>query len=326
MKKRLSILLPLLVLTLLSCKRIPLYDLGQQAVHLVLTLDLKLDLEVDLDVDVDVEVSAAIKMPEHHKVLFYAPDDDHLRYTEFVDSTGGIISTPAGNYQMLVYSFGTEYVQIRGEGDIATIEAFTSDITASKSAALASCTRGTEDEPQGPIIYAPDHLLVARDLVEVPLMTNEEQSVVLHASSKTIVETYSFEVRSVVGAEYIESVEAFVTNQARSSFFGRGEVSQEPATLSFPVGVSRRKGCLYTTFNTFGKLPGESHSFLHVLIRDTGGKEHHFSTDITDQFEKKDHHIIIDEPVDIPPPQTASGGIAPTVEPWNEETRDVPIG
>ena len=316
----------LVLLACLSCKRMPLYDLELKKVILSLTLDLKIELDIDVDVDVDVEVEKTIKMPEHNKVLFYHPDNGQLLNSEFVGPTGGAISTSAGTYQMVVYSFGTEYTQIRGEGNIETLEAFTSDITATKSAALYACTRAIGDEPQGPIIYAPDHLLVAREYVVIPEQTMDSQEIVVYASCKTIVETYSFEVHSVVGAEYIESCEAFVTNQARSSFFGLGKVSQQPATLSFPVGVNRKKGYLYTTFNTFGKLPGESRSFLHILIRDTGGKEHHFSTDITDQFEKPDNHIVIEEEIDIPKPESSGGGIAPTVEQWDEEIHDVPIG
>ena len=50
------------------------------------------------------------------------------------------------------------------------------------------------------------------------------------------------------------------------------------------------------------------------------------STDITDQFEKPDHHIIIEEEVDIPKPQGPGGGIAPTVDQWEEVENDVNIG
>ena len=331
MKRARTIICLLTLLAAVACERMPLYDLEKQAIELVLKLNLKLDLQLKLDLDVDVDIETAIKAPEHMKVCFYSPEDGHLRYTEFVDSTGGVISTPAGTYEMLVYSFGTEYVQIRGEGDINTIEAFTSDITETKRATLAAFTRGEDgeqlEEPQGPIIYAPDHLLVARENVVVPEMSTESRNITLTATANTIVETYGFEVHSVIGAEYIESCEAFVTNQARSSFFGRGEVNPEPATIYFRVGVDRKKGCLYTTFNTFGKLPGESRSYLHILVRDTGGQEYHISADITEEFEKPDNQIVVEEPVEIPEPQpTGGGGIAPTVTPWDEEIHDVPIG
>ena len=325
MKTRLCIY-ALVLLALMSCKRMPLYDMEETTVTLRLSLDLDIHLDIPDDKQVDIEIERSIKKPEYHKVLFYSPEDGRQLYSEFVTTYGGHISVPSGSYRMLAYGFGTEYVQIRGEGDINTIEAFTSDITATKSATLAACTRGSEDVPQGPIIYAPDHLLVVNDSVEIPAFTGEAQEIVIRATCRTIVKTYSFEVDSVIGAQYIESCEAFVTNQARTSFFGRGEVSQEPATLCFPVGVDRKHGSLYTTFNTFGKLPGESRSFLHIVVRDTGGKEYYFTQDITEQFENPEHHIVIKDEIDIPKPETHGSGIAPTVDPWEEEIHDVPIG
>ncbi len=315
-----------MLMAFISCNRMPLYDLEAQAVRLVLTLELDLDLDIRNDLDLSVDVERTIQAPDYNKVLFYNQDQGQLLYTEFVGTYGGPIYSPAGDYRMLVYNFGTEYVQIRNESDVNTIEAFTSDITAIKGAALRACTRTSDDEPQGPIIYAPDHLLVVRDDVEIPRMTEQDQDVVIRATSKTIVETYSFEANNVVGAQYIESCEAFVTNQSRTSFFGRGEASREPATLSFPVGVDRRKGCLYTTFNTFGKLPGESRSYLYIIVYDTGGNEHYFSEDITDDFNDPDNHIVLEDIIEIPQPAAKGGGIAPTVEPWMEEIHDVPIG
>lgn len=315
----------LLVMLLPSCKRMPLYN-KETKLELELQLDLDLELELDLDVDVDIELEAAsIKIPEYLKTNFFSPSTGDIQYTQFVGPEGGQLSIGPGRYIMLIYSFGTEYVQIRGENNLNTIEAFTSDITESKLPALQKFTGATKaDDPT--IIYAPDHLLVTRQEVEIPEFSGESQTITISSVVQTIVDTYIFEVHTVVGAEYIESAEAFVTNQSRSSFFGKGEISQAPVTIWFPVGVDRDKGCLYTVFNTFGKLPGASESLLHILVRDTGGNEYTFSVDITDQFEKPDNHILIEEPVIVPEPESNAGGIAPTVDPWKDEIIDVPIG
>lgn len=314
------------LLAVVACKRMPLYDLEEKEVQLDLNLDLKLDVKLNLDVHVDIEIDTVIPTPEHMKACFYDLETDALRYTEFVGPTGGLINTPAGQYDLVVYQFGTEYIQIRGEGDRNTIEAFTSDITTTKGATLRGFTREGVEEPQGPVIYSPDHMLVARERVVIPEMSNESHTITIHAEASDCVETYGFWVKTVIGAEYIESCEAFVTNQARSSFFGRGEAGKEPATIWFPVGVDRQKGMLFTVFNTFGKLSGESRCYLHLLIRDTDGKEYHFSEDITDDFEDSDHIIEVDEEIDVPEPESHGGGIDPTVDPWDEEDIDVPIG
>ena len=325
--RRISFLLALALFLLLapSCKRMPLYN-RETNLELELELNLDLNLQLDLDIDVDIELEmATIKEPEYLKTNFYDPQTDQMVYSQFVGTYGGALSLGPGRYTMLIYSFGTEYIQVRGENDLNTIEAFTSDITESKLPALQKFTGATKaDDPT--IIYAPDHLLVTRQEVEIPEFSGESQTITISSVVQTIVDTYIFEVHTVVGAEYIESAEAFVTNQSRSSFFGKGEISQAPVTIWFPVGVDRDKGCLYTVFNTFGKLPGASESYLHILVRDTGGNEYTFSVDITDQFEKPDNHILIEEPVIVPEPESNAGGIAPSVDPWKDENIDVPIG
>ncbi len=309
----------------MSCERMPLYDM-EKSMYLDLKLNLKLDIDLDeeLTAGVDIKPDSVIKMPEHNKVLFYSAENNVLKHTEFVDSTGGDIFTPPGLYKMLVYSFGTEYTQIRGEGNMETIEAYTSDITDTKTRLLRTITRQDAKETQDVIIYAPDHLLVAREEVVIPEFS--EDTIVISAEASTVVETYSFAVTNIKGCENVASCEAFVTNQARSRFLGRGEASNEPATICFPVGVNHAKNVFYTTFNTFGKLPGESRAYLHIVIVDTGGKEHYVSEDITEQFGNGDHRIVIDKEIDIPEPESQSSGIAPTVEEWDEEITDVPLG
>ena len=296
------------------------------------SLVLSLQLDLQLDFPVSVEDHTALLPPTYMKANFYDINDGHLVKTEYVGTYGGPISVPPGTYDMVVYAFGTEWTQIRGENHKNTLEAFTSDITSSKSTALAGFFRRAEgepvelEEPIGPIIYTPDHLLVARERVTIPEATGVNQVVTITASASTIVETYFFDLTNVEGIEYVQSVEAFVTNQASSNRFGVNVRNDNPATIYFPVEVDVANKSLKTTFNTFGKLPGESHSFLHILITDTGGTEYHISTDITEKFTNPDHEIVIDEPVVIPPPESEGGGIAPTVDPWDEINQDVPIG
>lgn len=291
-------------------------------------LVLNLELDLHLDFPVSIEDHTAIVVPTYMKACFYDINDGHLVKTEYVGTYGGPISVPPGVYDMVVYAFGTEWTLIRGENYKNALEAYTSDITAAKAATFAAVTRGGEadPEPETPIIYTPDHLLVAKERVTVPEPTEANQTITISTEASTIVETYCFEVVKVTGLEYIKSVDAFVTNQARSNYFGRGEVNQSAAIINFPVEVISSEGILRTTFNTFGKLPGESHSYLHVVLVSTGGEVITVSTDITDQFEHPDHEIVIDVPVDIPPPEEGGAGIAPTVDPWDEENQDVNIG
>ena len=296
------------LLCLLSCSRMPLY---------VKDPSVKLDLNLDLD-------EGTIPEPEHMKALFYSSDGSQLYNTHFVGSEGGNLSVASGTYTLLVYSFGTEYIQIRGEGSLETIEAFTSDITASKRSAYRKLV-GTKAGEDAPIFYAPDYLLVAMATIEVPEFTGENILAEVQMEPSSVVQTYSFEVTQVEGIDYVESAEAYVTNQARSYFIGQMKASTEPATLWFPIEVDREKGILNTTYNTFGVLPGGSRTIIHFVVRNSGGQEVTFSADITDQLTNPEHKIVADEEITIPKPAGPSG-ISPEVDPWQEEIRDVPIG
>jgi len=46
--------------------------------------------------------------------------------------------------------------------------------------------------------------------------------------------------------------------------------------------------------------------------------------DITEQFAKTDHHIVIDDSIDVPEPE--GGGIAPSIESWDKVFHDITIG
>ena len=320
-----TLIILMMALVLTSCEYKELCYDNNHASENNLSLKLSLNLDLNVEIEVSEEAHTKIEVPDYMKVCFYDPESGMLSKSEFVKGYGGDLHENPGTYDMVVYSFGTEWTQIRGEGNINTLEAFTSDISNVKSRLLASFTRAQDDEAPGPIIYTPDHLLVTRKQVEIPPLSAENRVITITAFAETILETYSFEVTNVTGIQYISSVEAFVTNQARSSFFGRGEVSTEPATIYFPIEVSGNTQTLKTSFNTFGKLPGESRSYLHMILMDTEGKEYRISTDITDQFEKSGHQIKIETPIDVPQPQ-GGGGISPTVEQWEEIKNDVPIG
>ncbi len=319
------IILITLMATLASCEYKDLcYDHNHGSQY-NLMLELNLDLDLDVDLEVSEEAHTKIEIPTYMVVAFYNPESGALVKTEYVGPYGGQLHVDPGTYDMVVYSFDTEWTQIRGESNINTLEAFTSDISALKRPQLSYFDREGLDEAPGPIIYTPDHLLTAHMQVEIPPYSTDGQVMTISATAATAVETYGFEVRNVTGIQYIASVEAFVTNQARSSFFGLGEVSQEPATVYFPLDVSIDEGVLKSTFNTFGKLPGESFSYLHILLMDTEGTPFTITEDITDQFDDPGHLIVVEDTVFIPPPQTG-GGIAPTVDEWEEENHDVNIG
>ena len=323
--KKLTLLIITLVL-LSACRYKDLcYDHNHDTDH---NVSLKLSLDIDLDVDLEVSVEAHTKIdtPSLMKINFYEPVKGNLSETEYTGPTGGPIHVNPGQYRMVIYSFDTEWTDIRGESNINTLEAFTSDVTDLKWKQFANFAKGINREQAAPIIYTPDHVLVTQKDVEIPAYSTEGEYVItITATAATILETYGFEVKNIEGIEYIASVDAFITNQARSHYFGRGERSSDSATIYFPMEVDKEKKTLKTTFNTFGKLPGESRSLLHILLIDSDGNEFTLTTDITDQFTHTDHEIIITDSIVIPKPE-GGGGIDPSVDDWENHDEDVNIG
>lgn len=291
-------------------------------------LALKLELKLDLDVDLDVtdEAHTKIHEPEIMVVCFFDTLSGSLKDIEYVGPYGGELQVNPGTYDMVIYAFDTEWTQVRGEGNINTLEAFTSDITSTKSPLYAPTEEGEDSTivPE-PIIYTPDHLLMTRKRVVIPALSVEQPVITVTAKAASIVKTYGFELSNVRGIEYVSKVEAFITNQAKSSFFGIGELNPEAASIYFPMEVNREDMTLKTTFNTFGKLPGESKSYLYIELIDTQGKPYIHITDITEQFEDTTSTIVINDSIFIPQPQEG-GGIDPSVEDWDEIDEDVSIG
>ena len=84
-------------------------------------------------------------------------------------------------------------------------------------------------------------------------------------------------------------------------------------------------------FNTFGKLPGEENKiFLDITVTDSGGGQYRYIYDVTEQFddpENTDHKLVVDGGgVDIPESSQGGGGFSPSVDEWEREDIDVPLG
>ena len=167
--------------------------------------------------------------------------------------------------------------------------------------------------------------------VFIEAFQGREEEITVHTRASSILDTYSLEVLNIKGAENIEKVEAFVTGQILSNYFGRQERSNSPATVQIEMTPDVKNRRLYTIFNTFGKLPGEENKiFLDITVTDSGGGQYRYVYDVTDQFDNpdnKDKQLIIDgEIIDIPKAEHGGGGFQPSIDEWDREDIDVPLG
>lgn len=332
-----------LTLFVSSCKRLELYELTTNVdLQLKIDLQINMNLNMQINTNIDKEFTNLISgvMPEYMEVLFYDPVTHKMKTSHIMPISGGQLSIAPGNYDVVAYSFGTESTQVDHLGNRDQAEAFTSNITKMMSnkfkgaianaapmdsSSTKSATKGYEDDP---IIYAPDHLYVANEnSIEIPSFLENDDTVFIHATARTILDVYSLEVLGVAGCENIEKVEAFITGQIRSNYFGIEKRSSDPATIYITMKTDAENGRLYTVFGTFGKLAGvDNKVYLDITVTNTDGGQYRYVYDVTDQFEdNSDNSLIIRDEIDIPSGPTGGGGLAPEVGEWNEEIYDIPL-
>ena len=333
----------MVALSLWGCQRIELYELSTR-VNLKMNVNLDIDQSLDMAIETDVAAEFGSKvagtMPQYMEVIFYNVDDDKLVYSFVISAEGGEVSVAPGHYNVVAYSYGTESTQVDYLSDRGKAEAFTTDITKSMQglfkAAVANAkgtstkgdTRGYEDDP---IVYEPDHLYTANEYdVSIPSFEGRDESVELHTTASSILDVYSLEVIGVTGLENIQKVEAFITGQIRSNYFGVEERSTDPATLYIDdFRMDSANGRLYSVFGTFGKLPGaDNHIYLDITVTNADGGKYRYVYDVTDQFENHEdlnNRLVIYDDIDIPAGEVGGGGLAPEVGEWDEETVEVPL-
>lgn len=322
-----------------GCRRIPLYD-RSTSVNIVIDLDRELDHEIVMTVDKPLEKIYTDKIdgtvPAYYEVLVYDTVTDELVSSNIIGEKGGSLSVFPGDYHLVIYSFGTESTQIKDSHNRNKLNAFTTDITSSKGDILRSkaiwpaiehVSKAYEDDP---IINEPDHLYTSNEMnVTIDAFIGSEQNVTIHTTTSSILDVYSLEVLNIKGAENIEKVEAFVTGQVISNYFGIQEREASPASVYVDMSIDTENNRLYAVFNTFGKLPGEQNN-IFLDITDSGGGQYRYVFNVTDQFDNPDnrnHQIIIDgNIIDIPKAEHGGGGFQPSVDEWEREDIDVPLG
>ena len=311
-----------LCLCLLSCKRIPLYDPQSDV---LLQLDLQLNTEVTLNDDIDLEGRPELSrkvygtLPQTVRVCFYDRQTHALVAEEFLPPQGGFVDVAAGTYDLLVYSLGNEVTRVEGTEVRAGGRAFTSSVGQTLKVTKGGSTKAMDF----PVIYEPDHLFVGRkEAVRIPVHADIDRTVVIEMPMRTLLETYSFEVRNIQGVENIASADVYITGQASSKYLWDGRYPLTPCAIYFPAVLNVDKGHIYTVFNTFGKIAGaESDVLLNVIVGTTSGGRYQWIFDVTEQFDNPDntrHEIVIDEPVVIPE-DGSGGGFSAEVHPWESE-------
>ena len=258
---------------------------------------------------------------------------------------GYIICDP-GEWSLLAWNFDTEATLVSDPTDQHLAKAYTNKIASHLMAGISSRlnknngdTKTDDTFTQEKIVYEPDHLFVASDRnVSIPystaidtLRTRDGE----YFTASTIVEAWYIQV-NVKGLEYVSSALGLITGLAGSkTLFDAGLDSDDPVTDYFEMNAGKvpegsDTGVLYTTFYTFGKIPGIESGFEVTFDFQTDyGKPYSATFDITDEFETenalKHRWIILDKTIEIPKGSTSGGGFAPGVKDWGDINTDLII-
>lgn len=342
--RRLRRYLPLLLGTLLcvQCDRRPLVEPGNtHCIRVYLDEELKNVTTGFYDPSLP---HPAYEAPEVLRVALYDPSNGRVAAERFLRSQGhdarghyyeGYVIADPGRYRLLVYNYATEATLIRGAHRWDEAEAYTEEVEEYLLDRLPGRATGGER-----VVHTPDHLFADRcESVTLPHTSRIDtirNARGEHFRAISLVKSYYLQIR-VRGIQWVSAATATLTGMAGSARLAEGTArGDDPATLYFDMqraeAAQRTDGeaVLYTTFNTFGKLPDRDNELKVTFnIVTTDGRALTATIDITGKFSEPDaterQWLILRETIDIPEPENpgGGGGFAPGVDDWEDITTDI---
>lgn len=252
----------------------------------------------------------------------------------------GYIAAEAGDYNLMIYNFATERTKIRNEGNFFNMEAYTSPVSDHYYQYFQTMQNQIDKKL---IRYCPDHLwLVTSEPVVVgksvgidTLRSNQNDFFV----AKTVAKSYYLQLK-IKGFEYVSTAVSLLSGMAGTMTLSSGEMVESDAVNIFfdmdyaEVERSRdgenKTAVLYSTFNTFGKLPNEQSVYtMNFEFTRTDGSSQVETIDVTSMFDeplvKEKQWILIDKEIVITPTIGGGGGLKPGVDEWGDEWCDVQL-
>ncbi|MBR6601824.1 MAG: DUF5119 domain-containing protein [Bacteroidaceae bacterium] len=264
-----------------------------------------------------------------------------------VDSMGyyldGYIGAPAGRYNMLLYNFGSPRTLIGNEQNYFAMQGYTEQVSDYYLQYLPA-VRQTIDERQ--IVQQPDHLFhaVQEDII---INKNEIVDTLLddngsYFKAHSMVKSYYIQIK-VKGIEWAISAVSLLSGMAGSSLIHQheGMIESDSVHVLLTLTPTERKrsgpdgnttATLYTTFNTFGKLPDiPSHLTITFEFTKRDGSSQIEEIDITDMFDtplvRDQQWILLDHEIELTPPEGSpiDGGLTPGVDEWTDIESEIII-
>lgn len=288
------------------------------------------------------------KRPNVLRVVLADPVTDEIVTERYFQSSGedergyyidGYISAEAGHYNLMVYNFDTEKTKIRNEQDFYGMQSYTLPIS---DKYYQYCPTVSKQMNEQSLRYCPNHLFLATcQPIEVPKSIDVDTLRTADGdffTASSLVLSYYIQVR-VRGFEYITSAVSLLSGMAGSAtLHDRSMDHTDPVNIFFDMNytdVRRTKdgennsAILYTTFNTFGKLPEEQNIYnLNFEFMRSDGTSQVETIDITSMFDDplvvNERWILLEREIEITPP-IGGGGMTPGVDDWGDIWSDIQL-
>lgn len=297
-----------------SCRRIELH-VATSSVYLQIETDRSTSLNLSgVDFDSFPSLKEKVYGPSidiYHVCLY---NEDHEIVTDtYLPEKGGFLEVPAGTYDIILYSAGSDVTLVKGHGARAEVLACTSvDVRGSQA-----------------LISEPEHIFAASMTgVEIPVYSDADQMHVINARTSKVLHSYTMEVTDVDGIERLSDVDMYVSGQLQGRYLWDRRPLEKQCQLHVKPVVDVENRRIYTVFNTFGRYAqGESDVKVNLVVTDNNGRKHQWVfdvTDIVDSPDNDDNEIIMDNGIVIPD-TSAGGGFIPDVNDWDDDVTHVPI-
>lgn len=289
-------------------------------------------LRVYLDLTVDKNITnydMKSGEPGLLRVAFFDHNTGDYLSHDIVSEQGGYIFAPYGDVDIVVYDFETSKTFVRNTYSWFSMEAYTDEISDQQRGGFKRYLLSREDSRPSyeEICLTPSHLFVARATnVHIPRHISNDVFVI-NVTAKSIVESWTVEIKGVTGVEYIGSMSLMLSGQISTYFIATDTPATTPSVLYFDgVEAHRSEATLHTRFETFGreKTSGDQ-ALLNILFTDVAGHLYMYTYDVSAQMENNpEQHIIIEDDINIPAPDVG-GGFKPSVDNWEEFEYDIDI-
>lgn len=255
----------------------------------------------------------------------------------------GYINAKAGEYNLLIYSFGSVVTHVRNERNYFNMQAYTSPIGENY---LKHLPVSREELDERSIVQEPEHLF--HDFSEPIIVPNSIQQDTLrnadgdYFTAHSVVRSYYIQVK-IHGIEWVKTAVSLMSGMAGSTFLHGHEMFGESNSVNLfftmeYTGKQRGKdergstAVMYATFNTFGKLPDvETIYSLNFEFVKTDGSSQVEKLDITPMFDtplvKEKQWILLEHEIVITPPDGAEegGGMSPGVDAWGDIKTEIQL-